>query len=278
MIKYMIKKSFLVLMLVLNFVVFNTFVYAESCDYSIEVLMDKGSFSSDEFNFQLRAVKVEGVPTVFAGTANIEDSGGKIVKEYKPWSNQTVSIKRTSSKYSPNLQPGDYKVNAEIGVECDDTDLSNNEISREFTILGGSGETTTTVTTSSTTATSTTATTTSTTTSTTIPANALPISSTSTTSTSSASITIPLPPTTSTTVTSTTATLIQLTNEKTTATTALKEKITSAAVKTKNTESNIDDKNSRIVFEDSSGLIKKIAIFLLIGLSIVLNIILIWKR
>lgn len=114
---------------------YTAFAQRPDCDYKVEILIDGDEFDSEEFAWRMKATKVEGVPTNITGTAKIQ-SNGKIVKSYKPWSSDSISRQKTSSKYSPNLKPGDYEVTAEINVECGDTNNDNNIAAKEIKIKG----------------------------------------------------------------------------------------------------------------------------------------------
>lgn len=101
--------------------------FAQStCDYKVEILLDKEEFEVEEFTWRMRAIKVEGGSTNITGTAEIKDSNDKIVKTYKPWTSASISKQKTSSEYTPNLKPNKYEITAEISVECDDTNKDNN--------------------------------------------------------------------------------------------------------------------------------------------------------
>lgn len=111
-----------------------------SCDYKVEILADADEFDSEDFKWRMRAVKIEGKSTNITGTAKIEDSDGKAVKTYKPWTSDSIAKQKTSSEYSPNLKPGNYEITAEISVECDDASKDNNEDTKKITIKGAAQE------------------------------------------------------------------------------------------------------------------------------------------
>ena len=98
------------------------------CDWKIEILLNKTIFeNSDEFEWRMRAIKLSGVSTKITGIARIENLSGDIVKSYNPWTDDSVSSQRTSSKYSPSLDEGNiYLITAEIVVGCNDANLDNN--------------------------------------------------------------------------------------------------------------------------------------------------------
>lgn len=113
-----------------------SFAQQNTCDYKVEILADGDEFEKEGFKWRMQALKIEGKSTNITGTAQIEDSSGKTMKKYKPWTSDTISRQKTSSQYSPNLNPGEYKITAEINVECDDTDKNNNVDSKSITIKG----------------------------------------------------------------------------------------------------------------------------------------------
>ncbi|HJN56598.1 MAG: lamin tail domain-containing protein [Candidatus Woesearchaeota archaeon] len=108
------------------------------CDYQSELILPKTVFNnSSEFYFKVRASKAEGTSTNFTLRADIEDLNGKIIKEYKPFTNKSITRQRTSSEYTPNLDEGkSYIIESNITVWCDDTDSSNDVDSRIITIKG----------------------------------------------------------------------------------------------------------------------------------------------
>jgi hypothetical protein len=108
---------------------------ADACDYKIEILADGDEFDSQGFKWRMRATKIEGKSTNITGTAKVE-SDGNTVKSYKPWTSDPIAKQKTSSEYSPNLKPGVYEITAEISVECDDTNKDNNIEKKEITIKG----------------------------------------------------------------------------------------------------------------------------------------------
>ena len=99
----------------------------EPCDYKVEILVNKTDFQKQEFNWRMKATKIDGKSTNMTGTAEISDSKGNIVKKYNPWDADPISRQKTSSEYSPNLKEGEeYTLKAEINVQCDDTNKTNN--------------------------------------------------------------------------------------------------------------------------------------------------------
>ncbi len=113
---------------------YNTFADSE-CDYKVEILVDKEVFEKEEFSWRMIATKIDGVATNITGTAEIQ-SNNKTIKNYKPWNSEPISRQKTSSKYTPNLNPGEYKIIANINVECNDINKDNNIDTEKIIILG----------------------------------------------------------------------------------------------------------------------------------------------
>lgn len=113
-----------------------------ACDYKVEVLVEGEEFEKEDFTWRMKATKIEGGSTNITGTAEIQDSSGKTVKTYKPWTSESISRQKTSSEYTPNLKEGqEYKITAEIDVECDDTSKDNNVDVKTIKIKGEKEET-----------------------------------------------------------------------------------------------------------------------------------------
>lgn len=117
--------------------------YAIECDYSVEILKDSNEFTVKDFKFKIRAEKIEGPSTNITGRIYINDENGNIIRSYKPWTNSSVSKQKTSSEYSPDLKEGIYGINAEITVLCDDFGKENNVDRRKVTIKSQIPENTT---------------------------------------------------------------------------------------------------------------------------------------
>ena len=103
-----------------------SFAQQSSCDYKVEVLVNSSEFEKQDFSWKMKATKIEGMPTNITGTAEIEDSNGEIIKKYRPWINESISKQKTSSQYTPNLKEGSYKITSRISVGCDDINKDNN--------------------------------------------------------------------------------------------------------------------------------------------------------
>ena len=126
-------KGIVILLLILP--LFSLHSFAQECDYKVEILADGDEFDSQDFKWRMRATKIEGKSTNITGTAEIE-SNGNTVKSYKPWTSDPIAKQKTSNEYSPNLKPGSYELTAEISVECDDTNKDNNADKKEIKIKG----------------------------------------------------------------------------------------------------------------------------------------------
>lgn len=107
----------------------------KNCDYEAEIILEKTIFqNSSDFSFQVKVSKIEGQSTNFTATAKIEDIGGKLIREYKPFSNEKITKQRTSSKYTPNLEGGVYILSSNMSAQCDDVNSENNFDSRIIAI------------------------------------------------------------------------------------------------------------------------------------------------
>ncbi len=114
--------------------------FAQSCDYKVEILVDGNKFRTEDFKWRMMAAKIDGKSTNITGTAEIK-ADGKTIKSYKPWTFASISKQKTSSVYSPNLKAGSYEIIAEIKVECDDSNKENNKDVKKITIEGEKEET-----------------------------------------------------------------------------------------------------------------------------------------
>jgi hypothetical protein len=110
----------------------------QGCDFAVEFILAKTVFdNSSEFSFKIRASKVSGQSTNFTMRAKIEDLNGKLMKEYKPFTNTSITKQRTSSEYTPNLEEGkSYFMGSNITTQCNDTNIENNFDTRLITIKG----------------------------------------------------------------------------------------------------------------------------------------------
>lgn len=108
----------------------------DTCDYEMSILLPNSVFESKNFSFNVRAFRAMGGGANISGNARIEDFFGNAVKEYAPWENDTISTKKTSGRYSPNLNAGAYIVSANLTTSCFDSNPENNFASEIFTIKG----------------------------------------------------------------------------------------------------------------------------------------------
>lgn len=109
-----------------------------SCDYAVEFILSKTVFeNASEFSFKIRASKVSGSSTNFTSRVKIEDLNGKLIREYEPFTNESITKQRTSAEFTPNLEEGrSYFMDSNITVQCDDTNKNNNFDTRIITIKG----------------------------------------------------------------------------------------------------------------------------------------------
>ena len=131
-------KMFLVILILslASMVIPNSFAQPQ-CDYRVEIIANGSEFLANEFKWRMRASKIDGTPTNITGTAKIEDASGNIIKKYSPWTGEPISKQKTSGEYSPNLKEGQYKIISEINVECDDINKNNNIDAKTITIKSG---------------------------------------------------------------------------------------------------------------------------------------------
>ena len=126
-----------IISIILLFLVLLTAVSAaetNDCDYKIEILLNSSIYSNSDFVWKMKATKISGISTNITATARIENSGGKIIKTYKPWISVPISRQKTSGEYSPNLKDDEYRLISEITVDCNDADKSNNMDSEYFAV------------------------------------------------------------------------------------------------------------------------------------------------
>lgn len=107
-----------------------------SCDYDIAIILSRTIFESKDFSFRLASTRITGGNANITGTAKIENFFGEVVKEYSPWTNDSISTKKTSGNYSPNLPAGAYTISANLSTSCLDYHQENNFAQEIFTIKG----------------------------------------------------------------------------------------------------------------------------------------------
>ena len=113
-------------------------IIEQGCDYAVEFILAKAVFDdASEFSFKVRASKIKGSKTNFTSRAKIEDLNGKLIREYNPFTNQSITKQRTSTEYTPNLEEGkSYFMDSNITVQCNDTNAKNDFDARIITIKG----------------------------------------------------------------------------------------------------------------------------------------------
>lgn len=103
-----------------------------ACDWQIKINSDKSFFEdSSEVEWGVEVYRLEGSKVNLSVTGYVKKVNGQIIKEYHPWTNTTVTLKRTTT-YNPNLEGNEvYLLEYNIThLSCDDSDLSNNYFSR----------------------------------------------------------------------------------------------------------------------------------------------------
>ena len=107
------------------------------CDYGVEIQLNGTQFEKSGFKFRIKATKIDGIPTNITGTAEISDIQGNAIRKYILWNNESISRQKTSGYYSPNLKEGRYILSSRIDVLCDDYNSGNNIDSKpaEITII-----------------------------------------------------------------------------------------------------------------------------------------------
>jgi len=113
--------------------VFLPWATAQECDYGIKLIIEAES-SQQNFSFKIAAMNIKGPATNISSDVTVLNNGAP-VKNYFPWKNVPISRQKTSSKYSPNLEIGNYEIKANLQTLCKDSDLSNNFDSLRFAII-----------------------------------------------------------------------------------------------------------------------------------------------
>lgn len=113
-------------------------IIEEDCDYAVNFILSKTLFdNSSDFTFRIRASKISGTTTNFTMRAKIEDLNGKFIRDYAPFTNESITTKRTSSEFTPNLDEGkSYILDSNITTECNDSDIESNFDTQIITIKG----------------------------------------------------------------------------------------------------------------------------------------------
>ena len=97
------------------------------CDWSVNLVLNGTVFTDISFKTKVIKIKGEGKANLSVKTW-IEDSSGKIVKEYSLWNAENALNSQTSGEYNPALAEGDaYFIKTNItNLSCSDSSLSNN--------------------------------------------------------------------------------------------------------------------------------------------------------
>lgn len=105
------------------------------CDWEVEVLPKESVFNlGKQVEFDVVLKRNHGEPGILTVRGWIEDIFGKRVKEYRPWTNQSVTTTRTKT-YSPNLKEDVYRISFEITeADCQDNNEENNVDSKLIAI------------------------------------------------------------------------------------------------------------------------------------------------
>lgn len=113
-------------------------IIEEDCDYAVNFILQKTLFdNSSDFTFKIRASKISGTTTNFTMRAKIEDLNGKFIRDYAPFTNESITTKMTSSELTPNLDEGkSYILDSNITTECNDSDIESNFDTQIITIKG----------------------------------------------------------------------------------------------------------------------------------------------
>ena len=113
-------------------------IVESSCDYAVNFILAKTLFdNSSDFSFKVRTSKISGTATNFTMRAKIEDFNSKPIKEYKPFTNKSITTQRTSTEYTPNLEEGkSFILDSNTTTQCNDTNLNNNFDTQIITIKG----------------------------------------------------------------------------------------------------------------------------------------------
>lgn len=96
------------------------------CDYGVKLTISGDNLNSGNLTWKIKAAKIKGESTNITGTAQIEDFNKRLIKSFQIWSSEPISKQKTSGDYTSNLEPGSYKITANIEVACDDKNQEDN--------------------------------------------------------------------------------------------------------------------------------------------------------
>ncbi|MFC1727858.1 lamin tail domain-containing protein [Nanoarchaeota archaeon] len=111
---------------------------SDKCDWSVEIETEKYFFNSEDFEWKVIIRKNYGEKSEIEIDRWIKDESGDTIKDYSTLDYE-ITTKKTL-KYSPNLKPGAYMLNAEIDPDCDDENDDNDEAELLIAIKGSSCE------------------------------------------------------------------------------------------------------------------------------------------
>ncbi|MBI2102795.1 lamin tail domain-containing protein [Candidatus Woesearchaeota archaeon] len=104
---------------------------SKSCGVKLS-LAGEPLFNSTNLNFSVIAENTENTSSDITVKGRIETIDGKLIKEYSPWTNRSLSTS-LQQKYSPAIEPGVYLVTFSVeNIACTDGDLSDNTVQKIF--------------------------------------------------------------------------------------------------------------------------------------------------
>src|SRR3989344_4020043 len=112
--------------ILLFFLILSSFsVYAEECDWGVDVISSNIIKYEEDFEFKIRVFNFEGDKTNITIIRLIEDIFGNIIKEYENITCEATRDKNCVENF-PNLEPGTYLIKGEIFPNCTDNKIENN--------------------------------------------------------------------------------------------------------------------------------------------------------
>ncbi|MFC1801097.1 lamin tail domain-containing protein [Nanoarchaeota archaeon] len=105
------------------------------CDWQVDVQPSKSIYNEGEqVGWEITVSRNYGEAGLVSVEGYVEDVFGRVVKSYKPWTNESITTQRTKS-YTPNLADEVYNVKFEItDLDCSDNNLGNNNDEELITI------------------------------------------------------------------------------------------------------------------------------------------------
>ena len=104
------------------------------CDWLLSLESINSIYHTSDFTFDIYLYRYIGIPGIITVKGKIEDSFGKVIREYSPWTNIEVDEDRVEH-YSPNLPEGIYQISFWIeDMECEDIDLKDNTVTKIIVI------------------------------------------------------------------------------------------------------------------------------------------------